>query len=151
MEAFRNLVLSQSWDRMGMSFQWIPKLGFNPDAVDQNVETEWFRGQAGVDSCSGTSLRGGSGCVLWCEFRAWVPPWGLSGAAPLLLCPLNPRLERCATEPPECHPGGGSNLRTNLLGKFAIPVCRHHHIHSHSCMSTHTRTGAHRHASYTCM
>lgn len=45
-EAFRNLVSLQSWDRVGMSFQWIPKLGLNPDAVDQNVETEWFRGQA---------------------------------------------------------------------------------------------------------
>lgn len=123
-----------------MSFQWIPKLGLNPDTVDQNVETEWFRGQAGIDSCSGTSLRGGSRYVLWCEFGAWVPPLGLSRAAPRLLYPLNPRLGRCATESPECHPGGGSNLGTNLPAKFAILVCRCLHIHSHSCMSMHTHT-----------
>lgn len=136
-----------------MSFQWIPKLGLSPDAVGQNVETEWFRGQAGIDSCSGTSLRGGSRYVLWCEFRAWVPPLGLSRAAPRLVYPLNPRLGRCATESPECYPGGGSNLGTNLPAKFAILVYRCSHIHSHSCMSMHIHTDGRTqtHCTYTCV
>lgn len=50
--------------RNGDEFPVDSKTWTQPDAVDQNVETEWFRGQAGVDSCSGTSFRGGSGCVL---------------------------------------------------------------------------------------
>ena len=105
MEAFRNLVLSQSWDRMGMSFQWIPKLGFNLDAVDQNVEMEWFRGQAGVDSCSGTSLRGAQGVSSGVNSGPGCPHGGYLELHLDSSAPSTPDWKDVPLSPPSATPG----------------------------------------------